>query len=111
MRFERRAKRGNPEAHLLLQIIKYCKLKGCYVGKVKVKGSFNKRGFIFDPYLLTGLPDAFCFKGGIMYAIETKVKGNKQTPNQETFQEHFHNPPDRIYIIAYKLEDVMEWVK
>lgn len=100
-------RRKQPEAHLLLQIIKLLRLKGLIVGKVKVKGTSNRQGnFILDPYLMKGLPDAFAFSGPAMYAIETKIKGNAQTPDQKEFEKVFHAPPSRIYILAYSWEDV-----
>lgn len=106
----RNRKRGNPEAHLLLQCLKYLDISGWYCGKVKVKGSFSKQGhFIMDRYLMKGLPDAFAFKNGIMLAIETKAGNNTLTPDQEKFKEHFHNPlSGRIYAVIRKLEELQE---
>ena len=103
----RNRKRGNPEAHLVLQIIKYAKAIGCYAGKIKVKGSFSKQGnFIFDRYLIRGLPDVLIFKNSIMYLVECKVGKNILTEEQEIFKQFFHKPPDRIFIEARNLEDV-----
>lgn len=100
-------RRKQPEAHLLLQILKLLRLKGLKVGKVKVKGTQNPRGnFILDPYLMRGLPDAIAFDKDVMYAIETKIKGNSQTPDQKEFEKLFHLPPSRIYILAYSWEGV-----
>lgn len=77
------------------------------MGKVKVKGTLNRQGrFILDRELMKGLPDAFAFDGPVMYAIETKIKGNYQTPEQKDFERLFHSPPSRIYILAYSWEDV-----
>jgi hypothetical protein len=101
-------KYNNPEARLLLSILKYLHLSGWYCGKVKVKGSFLKQGnFIMDRYLMKGLPDAFAFnKNGVMLAIETKVHPNNLTPEQEKFKEHFHYPPERLYFTIYSLEEL-----
>ena len=106
-------KRGNPEGHIVLQILHYLRAIGCTAGKVKVKGSPKAGGgFLFDPYLMTGLPDIFCFdKNDIMYGIEVKAGKNNQTPNQVQFQQLFHLSPSRIYLIAYSLEDVMAVIK
>ena len=106
-------KRGNPEAHLVLQIIKYLSLKNHYCGKVKTKGSFTKQGaFILDKYQMTGLPDIFSFSpNGIFYAIECKAGKNILTSTQEIFKQQFHLPPTRIFISAYSLEDVMKIIK
>lgn len=109
---QRPRKRGNPEAHLLLQCLKYLDVSGWHCGKVKVKGSFSKQGhFIIDRYLMRGLPDAFAFKNGIMLAIETKIHSNKITPEQEIFKTHFHSPPTRVYLTVYSLDDLISAVK
>ena len=105
-------KRGNPEAHLLLSVLKYLDLSGWYCGKVKVKGSFSKQGnFIMDRYLMRGLPDALAFKNGIMLAVETKSGKNTLTPDQIKFKEYFHNPPDRIYLEIRNIEEIQEIIK
>jgi hypothetical protein len=105
-------KRGNPEAHLLLQCLKFLDLSGWYCGKVKVKGSFSSKGhFIMDRYLMRGLPDLFAFKNGIMIAGETKIHPNKITPEQEIFKKHFHNPPYRIYLVIYSLEELQKEIE
>lgn len=105
---QRPRKRQAREAHLLLSIIKYLNISGWYVGKVKVKGSFTSKGnFIFDRYLMKGLPDAFAFKGDTMLAVETKIGSNTLTPDQEKFKQHFHRPPSRIYLEARSLDDVI----
>jgi hypothetical protein len=56
------------------------------------------------------LPDIFAFdeKNKIMYGIEAKIKGNSQSDNQISFQQLFHNPPGRIYLLAYTLEDIQK---
>lgn len=105
-------KRGNPEAHLVLQIIKYAKVCGAYAGKIKVKGSFSKQGnFIFDPYLSRGIPDVLIFHKDIMYLVECKVGKNTLTQEQEVFKQFFHKPPDRIFVEARQLEDVSSVIK
>lgn len=55
---------------------------------------------------MRGLPDAFAFKNGCMLAIETKAGKNTTTPQQDKFKEYFHKPPDRMYILARKIEDI-----
>ena len=104
-------KRGNPEAHLVLQIIKYCKARGYFCGKVKVKGSFSKQGyFIKDPYLIKGLPDILCFTDDKVYFIEAKVGNNTQTPEQQAFQL-LCKSAGIPYILAYDLETVQKIIK
>ena len=49
-------------------------------------------------------------KNKIMYGIEAKIKGNSQSDNQISFQQLFHNPPSRIYLLAYTLEDIQKAV-
>lgn len=106
-------KRGNSEAHTVLQILKYLSLKKHYCGKVKTKGSFTKQGaFILDKYQLTGLPDILSFApNGVLYAIECKHGKNTLTSQQEKFRRVFHLPPTRIFITAYCLEDVVSIIK
>jgi hypothetical protein len=109
----RNRKRGNPEAHLVLQILKYLSFKNHYCGKVKTKGSFTKQGaFILDRYQMIGLPDIFSFSpNGTFYAIECKAGKNILTPQQEKFKQLFHLPPTRIFITAYSLEDITQIIK
>ena len=103
-------KRGNPEAHIVLQILKYLDLKGHYCGKIKTKGSFTRQGrFILDRYQMTGVPDILSFApDGTLYAIECKAGKNKLQSNQDKFKQLFHLPPTRIVLLAYCLEDVMK---
>ena len=80
-------------------------------GKVKVKGSPKVGGgWIFDPYLMRGLPDIFAFnyKSKVMLGIECKVNSNKQTDDQETFECYFNHPPERIYLIIRSLEELQK---
>lgn len=100
-------RRNQPEAALLLSVIKHLKAFGWYVGKIKTKGGFGKGGRFFrDPYLLVGAPDAMAFRDDTCLAVETKAGSNTQTPEQQSFQEHFHCPPGRIYLIVRELSDI-----
>ena len=108
----KRIKRGNPEAHLLLQCLKFLAISGWYCGKIKVKGSFTKQGaFIFDRYLMRGLPDALAFKNGVILAIETKVGKNILTPEQQIFKQQFHLLPTRIYAEIRTFEELEKILK
>jgi hypothetical protein len=106
-------KRKSPERTLVLQILHYLRARGWTAGKVKTTGAFNGKGYIFDPYLLTGLPDIFAFKQEgawcpVMLGIECKVEKNTQTSNQVAFQKLFHFPPSRIYLVARSLGDIQK---
>ena len=104
---QRIRKRQAPEAHLLLSVLKYLDAAGWDCGKVKVKGSFTTKGtFIFDRYLMRGLPDALAFKGSRMLAIETKAGANSLTAEQERFKKNFHFPPYREYVEVRSLADI-----
>lgn len=101
-------KRGNPEAHLVLQIIKYITLKGGWARKIKTKGSFTKQGsFIFDRYAAKGIPDILYFYNGKMGWIEAKSKSGRQSPEQQTFQL-LCKEANIPYILAYDLSDVQK---
>jgi len=105
---QRPRKRQAPEAHIVLQILKYLSLKNHYCGKIKTKGSFTKQGaFILDKYQMIGLPDILSFSpDGTLFAIECKAGKNILTPQQEKFKQLFHSPPTRIFLTAYSLDDV-----
>jgi len=97
-------KRGNPEAHAQLRIIKYCNARGYVVGKIKVKGSMVHGRFIRDPYLFIGVPDLLIFTP-MIYFCEVKAKGGVQSPDQKIFQglcERARIP----YILAHDIEDL-----
>lgn len=101
-------KRGNPEAHLVLQIIHYIALRGGWAKKIKTKGSMTARGsFIFDPYAAKGVPDILYFYNGKMGWIEAKSAKGKQSPEQIAFQE-LCNKSNTPYILAYSLEDIQK---
>lgn len=115
---QRPRKRQAPEGHLVLQCLHYLKARGYTAGKIKVQGSPlpGGRGFLFDPYRMTGLPDIFAFKQGgtwydIMYGIECKNGKNTQTDNQLAFQKLFHFPPSRVYLVIRSLDELVSVVK
>lgn len=99
-------RKGTPEGHLQLQILKYLKFKGYYCAKLKNKGSYYKGRYIKDRYQCLGLPDLICFTPKL-YFIECKVKGNIQTPHQQTF-ELLCNKANVPYIVAYDLETIIK---
>ena len=108
--WQRPRKRGNPEGHIVLQCIKYLRLKGYEAYKVKTQGSPKTGGgFLFDPYRLTGWGDILAWKNKEqLFMFECKVDSNKQTPNQIFFQNFWHYPPSRQYYIIHSLEELQE---
>jgi len=103
-------RRGSPEAHLLLQVIKYCRARGAYIGKIKNKGTLNKAGnFIFDPYLMRGLPDALMFYNRKLYFIETKAGSNDLTPEQNDFKRNCE-ACDITYLVIRNLDEIIKIV-
>lgn len=104
LRQPRPHRRGNPEGHAQLRIIKYCNSRGYVVGKIKVKGSMVHGRFIRDPYLFIGVPDLLIFTPK-MYFCEVKANGGVQSPDQKIFQglcERAQIP----YILAHDIEDL-----
>ena len=70
-----------------------------------------KRGnvFCYDPHTLRGKSDLECFANSVMYCIEVKIPPNKIKPDsdQDNYRKYFHKPPDRIFIEAHCLQDVI----
>lgn len=106
-------RKQTPETHLRRQALTFLRLKGHIAGKVNVIGTPLKGGgFIASPDLMRGLPDIFSFAPDrTMYAIECKVGRNVLSSYQREFQHNFHNPPSRIYLIIYLLEDLERIIK
>jgi hypothetical protein len=101
-------RRNQPEGKVVLEILHNLAHLNWFCGKVKVKGIIlpNNRGFAFDRYAMRGLPDIFAFKDGVMLGIECKAGKNTTTEQQEEFKNHFHSPPNRIYVVARNWQDV-----
>lgn len=97
-------KRGNPEAHVVLQIVHYCKMKGWNIGKIKNKGSQIGKRFIFDPYQWRGLPDLLLFTETKMIFIEAKSKDGHQSQEQLLFQA-LCKRTNTPYILAHSLDE------
>lgn len=96
-----------PERALELAILRHLDLRGVIVGKTKIKGvALPNGGWGYDKWNFRGFADLHAFKDGVMYAIEVKAGKNKLEENQIRYRDLFHNPPSRIFIEAYKLEDV-----
>jgi len=98
--------RRQPEKHLQLQIIKYLRLKGFTVGKIKTQGARRGNAFILDPYHFKGVADLLVFTPALAF-IEVKYGRNKQSKDQIAFQclcEKANIP----YILAYSLDDVIK---
>jgi hypothetical protein len=105
-------KRGNPENHIVLQIIKTLRAYGYNAYKVKTQGSPKVGGgFVLDPYRLTGWGDVLAWKTKEqLFMFEVKDIGNKQTPNQVFFESFFHFPPNRIYAVVHSIEETLQIV-
>lgn len=95
-----------------MQIIYYLKTIGCAaVGKIKTLGIKKDGHYCKDYYLMRGKADIECFRKAIMYCIECKSLTGIMSDDQKSYRDVFHKPPDRIYILARKLEDVSEMIK
>jgi len=97
-----------PEGIIQRQILGYLKPICEHCGKTKTVGIKRGNIFCYDPYTLRGKCDLEAFKDGIMYGIEVKRERGKLSPEQIRYKEVFHKPPDRIYIEAHSLEDVIK---
>jgi hypothetical protein len=98
--------RKQPERSIQLQIIKYLKLKGFVVGKIKTTGARRGKFFILDPYQFKGVPDLLIFTPALAF-IEVKAGKNKQSPDQITFQKLCESSGTR-YLLAYSLDDIIK---
>ena len=92
-----------------MQILKYLRACGFTAGKTKTVGIRRGKVFCFDPYTFRGKSDLEAFKDGVMYCIEVKAGKNKikEGSDQAHYRDIFHKPPDRIFIEAHSLEDVI----
>lgn len=97
--------RRQPEREIQLQIIKYLRLKGYTVGKIKTTGARRGKAFILDPYQFKGIADLLVFTPAIHF-IEVKAGTNKQSPDQITFQK-LCEASGTPYTVAYSLDDIL----
>ena len=100
-----------PEKDIQLAILHYLKSIGCVCGKTKTMGVRYGKVFRYDIWTMRGKCDLEAFKNGVMYGIEVKSGYNKLTPEQEMYRDLFHKPPDRVFILARKLEDVINIIR
>ena len=98
--------RRQPEKEIQLQIIKYLRLKGFTVGKIKTQGARRGNSFILDPYHFKGVADLLVFTP-VIHFIEVKAGKNKQSPDQITFQK-LCEASGTPYIVAYSLDDILK---
>jgi hypothetical protein len=103
--------RNNPEAHIQWQILWYLKRLGAYCGKTRTMGVKRGKIYCFDPFTMRGKCDVEAFYKGILYGIEVKSPQGKLTADQRLYREFFHKPPDRIFIEAHSLDDVIAVIK
>ena len=99
-------KRDQPEKRIQLQIIKYLKLKGFAVGKIKTTGARRGKFFILDPYHFKGVADLLVFTPALTF-IEVKAPGGRLSPDQILFQKLCEGS-QTPYIIAYSLDDIIK---
>ena len=99
------------EKDIVRQILGYLRGIGAYCGKTKTMGVKRGKVFCYDPFTLRGKNDIEAFYRGIMYAIEVKSEKGRLSPEQIIYRDNFHKPPDRIYIEAHSLQDVMVIIK
>lgn len=110
-RYNRIKKKDNPEGVIQLQILHYLKGIGAICGKTKTMGVKRNGRYCLDPYVMLGKADLECFYKEVMYAIEVKSPTGKMSEYQRLYSYNFHKPPDRIFIEAHSLEDVISIIK
>lgn len=103
-------KNDNPEGRLVRAILQYVNAIGGVIGKTKTMGVQRNDHFCFDRYLFRGFPDLTAFYKNKIYFIEAKSETGVQSPEQIKFQE-LCSSSGITYILARKLEDVMEKIK
>lgn len=94
------------EKEIQLQIIKYLRLKGYTVGKIKTTGARRGKAFILDPYHFKGVADLLVFTPAIHF-IEVKAGKNKQSPDQIEFQK-LCKDSNTPYSLVYSLDDIIK---
>lgn len=97
--------RDQPERRIQLTILKYLRMKGYQVGKIKTTGARRGKYFILDPYQFRGVPDLMVFTPALHF-IEVKAGSNKQSPEQIAFQD-LCNKAAIPYHLVYSLDDVI----
>lgn len=94
-----------------MQCIHYLKAIGATVGKTKIFGLKKNGHYCIDRYMMVGKSDIECFYKSVMYCIECKSPTGTMNDNQKFYRDVFHKPPDRIFILSKKLEDVSDVIK
>ena len=108
--WQKRRKNKNTEGALQLQILKYLRAIGAVAGKTKTTGISRNGVFCADRYLFIGFPDITIFYKNKIYFCEVKSAKGYQSRYQQLFQE-LCKDSNIPYILARKLEDVMEIIK
>lgn len=95
------------EKDIQLQILKYLRAIGAYVGKTRTMGVKRGKAYCFDIYTFRGFPDiCFFYKDKIGF-IECKSPGAKQSFEQIKF-EQYCQAAGIMYILAYDRDDVVK---
>ena len=98
--------RRQPEKEIQLSIIKYLRIKGYTVGKIKTTGARKGKAFILDPYQFRGIADLLVFTPALHF-IEVKAGKNKQSPDQITFQK-LCKDSNTPYSVVYSLDEIIQ---
>ena len=98
--------RAQPEKHTQLQIIKYLRLRGFAVGKIKTTGAKKGNVFLYDPYQFRGVADLMAFVPRLVF-IEVKHGKNKLSTEQMIFQSLCKSALIP-YLVVYSLEELIE---
>ena len=87
------------------QILEYLKLKRIFHFRNNVgAGMMGKR---FVRFGIPGAPDIFALKNGVLYGLEVKRPGSKQSPLQKEFGDKM-NAEGAVYRVVFNLDDVIK---
>ena len=96
---------GLLEKHIQSQIIEYLKLRRIFFWRNNV-GAGKLQGGRFVQFGVAGAPDIFAIHKGIIYGIEVKRPGNKQSVLQKFFGDSMKEAGG-TYVVVYSLDDVI----
>jgi len=93
------------EKEIQKQILEYLQLKRIFHFRNNVgAGMMGKR---FVRFGIPGAPDIFALKNGMLYGIEVKRPGSKQSPLQKEFGDKM-NANGGVYRVIFSLDQVLE---
>lgn len=96
------------ESDIQRQILDYLALKGIFHYRNN-SGAFDNGHGGFYRFGAKGSPDIICVIGGRYVGIEVKAPRGRQSDHQKEFQAKLEAAGGK-YVLAYSLEDVMNYL-